>query len=63
MPSFKIIENSIKPEYLEKIKDITLKIHQKNEKFKTEIAETLEQKFWMKIDIEDPRISESPKLI
>ncbi|MCF7834641.1 hypothetical protein K9M48_01100 [Candidatus Gracilibacteria bacterium] len=63
MPGFKIIEDSIKPEYLEKIKKNISEIKKGTNKFKDEISQTLEQQFGIKPNLEDPRLSESAKQI
>ena len=63
MPSIKIGEKTIKPEYLEKIRKITAKTQEWIDTFKAETLQTIEETFWIKPNLEDPRISESPKLI
>jgi len=59
-----VLKNSIKPEFMQKIKSALEKIKlEKSEITKEELAKTLQEKFWVKADFDDIRISESPKLI
>lgn len=63
MPSIKILESTIKPEYLEKIREITSKNQEWIDAFKAETLQRIEETFWIKPNLEDPRVSETPKLI
>jgi hypothetical protein len=64
MPSVKVLKNIMKPELMQKIKASLEKIKlEKSELTKEELANTLQEKFWVQPDFDDIRISESPKLI
>jgi hypothetical protein len=64
MPSIKIAENWIKPEYLEKIKKITSKIKKWHlSQYQEQLSQALQENFWIKPDFEDPRLSEAAKQI
>lgn len=63
MPSVKIVENNIKPEYLEQIKTAKSKIQDWIDTFKQETLQTIEKTFWIKPNLEDPRLSKAAKQI
>ena len=63
MPSNQILKDTIKPEYLEIIKQSKSKTQEWIDKFKQETLQTIEKTFWIKPNLEDPRISEAAKQI
>lgn len=64
MPSIKILESVIKPEFMEKIKSVKKNIKANNlDDYKQNLSDTLQEKFWIQPDLDDRRLSESPKLI
>ncbi len=63
MPSIKILKESIKPEYLERIKATKSKIEDWMDTFKQETLQKIEDTFGIKPNLEDPRLSESAKQI